>query len=184
VSLLLEAYLIRLVREGWDLSSYLVLEWMNGYLRGSKDPYELKEEKERLVIRLSDILLQSVRNQPTLLDSKQTIDSDVTYWITTLLDPTGRKYASRKIHYHLEKFLEVRAVPVSSIYEREGHSVRYSSYCKGYGESSRMGRRQKTRTSFELDGKEPSRQGEIPLSTLEIYFHLNLLEEKLRLKRA
>lgn len=184
VSLLLENYLYRVTLEGIDLEGYLYIEWMNNYLRGNRDPYELKEEKERLVIRLSDLLLRSCRENWTTLGERSPVDKEVTYWIHNLLDPTGRKFSSRKIYYQLEKFLEFRTVPVSSVFEREGNSIRYSSYCKGYGESRRMGRRQKTRPSFELDGKETSKPGEVSLEFISIYFSLNLLEEKLKMKRA
>lgn len=182
--LLLENYLYRVTLEGFDLKAYIYIEWMNSYLRGSILPEELKEEKERIVVRLSDLLLESFSGKEILIDDYSPVDRDVVFWIRELLDPTGRKFSSRKIYYQLEKFLSLRAVPVTSIYERDAHSVRYSSYCKGYGESSRMGRRQKTKFSYELDGREPAKQGEISLDRLGIYFSLNLLELKLKMKRA
>jgi hypothetical protein len=66
--------------------------------------------------------------------------------------PNKRTYFSRKASFQLNKFLQVQIVPIDTLIERSKGNVRYSSYCKGYGESSHMGRRQKTRTSAELDG--------------------------------
>ena len=64
---------------------------------------------------------------------------------------SDRKYQSRRKIYNLEKFLLVKIEDVNSVFERSSNSVRYSSYCKGYGESGRSVRKQRTRYSFELD---------------------------------
>jgi len=189
VSLLLENFLLRVTFENFDLYSYLLIEWMNSYLRGNLDSDEVKFEKERQVIRLSDLTLLSMRNQEIPLGEKFPLNLEVQELIKEFLDPSGRKYSSRKIYYAFEKFLEVRAVPVSSIFEREkGTSIRYSSYCKGYGESSRMGRRKKTPPSFELDGiTEDTRLRTSDISSLlniQKYFRLNILEQKLRMKKT
>jgi len=62
-----------------------------------------------------------------------------------------RKYQARRLIYNLEKFLLVKIEDVNSVFERSSNTVRYSSYCKGYGESGRSVRKQRTRYSFELD---------------------------------
>jgi len=189
VSLLLENYLLRLTFEGFDTYSYFLVLWMSDYLRGSLDSDEVKVEKDRQVIRLSDLVLLSFRNSDLLLGEKSPLDPEVTLLIKDFLDPNGRRFASRRVFWSLEKFLEVRTVTVESVFEREkGSSVRYSSYCKGYGESSSMGRRKKTPPSFELDGKtEDTRLRTSDISSIlniQKYFRLNILEQKLRLKKT
>jgi len=187
VGLLLENYLIRLTYEGFDLYSYLLVDWMSSYLRGSNDSDEIKIHKERLVIRLSEVVLRSFGKSDLPLGEKFTLLPEVLSTIRDFLDPSGRLFASRRIFWQLEKFLEVRSVLVTSVFEREKNSsTRYSSYCKGYGESSRMGRRKKTAPSFELDGKtEDIKIGSEFSSLLNIqkYLHLNLLEIKLKSKK-
>lgn len=187
VGLLLENYLIRVSREGFDLYSYLLIDWMSSYLRGSHQSDEIKVDKERLVIRLSEILLLSFGKSDLPLGEKFTVEKEVAEVINSFLDPSGRLFASRRIFWQLEKFLEVRSVLVTSVYEREKNSsTRYSSYCKGYGESSRMGRRKKTAPSFELDGStEEIKIGSEFSSLLNIqrYLRLNLLEIRLKVKK-
>lgn len=188
VGLLLENFLIRLTYEGFDLYSYLLLDWMSSYLRGSSDTDEIKIHKERLVSRLAELVLISFKGSELPLGEKFTLLPEVTSTIRDFLDPSGRLFSSRKIFWQLDKFLEVRSVLVTSIYEREKNSsIRYSSYCKGYGESSRMGRRKKTAPSFELDGKtDEIKIGSEFSSLLNIqkYFQLNLLEIRLKIKKT
>jgi len=101
----------------------------------------------------------------------------------TDLLPSSREVNSRIEYWQPEKFLEVRSVRLDVFMERERNSIRYTSYCKGYGESSSMGRRQRTKPSAELDGEEIEKPEVVILSELQNLLFLNLLEIKRKLDR-
>lgn len=139
--------------EGLGLSDWMILEWLYTSLLGNKlEPYERKDPKE---FELSLLLKVSLLSGSWMnLERKVELPKDVQELIlASKYVPKGRTKSSWRQNWDLRKFLEIRAVPLDVLMERSRGTTRYSSYCKGYGESSRMGRRQKTRPSAELDGE-------------------------------
>lgn len=138
--------------EGITLGDWMTLEFLYSYLLGQKrEALEMKNFKE---LELS-LLLKVVLLSGTFLglEGKKELPEDIRQLVlASRWVPNKRTYYSRLNQFQLNKFLEVRIVPVDNLIERTKGNIRYSSYCKGYGESSHMGRRQKTRASAELDG--------------------------------
>jgi hypothetical protein len=139
--------------QGLSLSDWMILEYFYSSLLGNKrDPLERKDSREvELLLLLKVVLLSGTWMG---LEDKREIPQDVQeLLLSSRWVPKGRTVASWRSSYSLKKFLEIRAVLLDVAFERSKGTIRYSSYCKGYGESSHMGRRQKTRPSAELDGE-------------------------------
>lgn len=167
---------------GLGISDWMILEWLYTQLLGNKQtPYERKDQLEfELSLLLKIVLLSGTWMG---LETKVKLPEDVQELIlNSKYVPKGRTKASWKQSWNLDKFLEVQIVPLDVIMERSKGTIRYSSYTKGYGESSRMGRRQKTRPSAELDGEEVDLQKEqmmnLDLSRLSHLLSAVLLELK------
>jgi hypothetical protein len=145
---------LRLVAlEGVSLMDWMTLECLYTYLLGNKLHYfERKDQKEFELLLLLKVVLLSVGFLD--LEEKKQLPKEIqeiilsSHWV-----PNQRTFDSRNRLFSLNKFLSVRLVPVDSLIERSKDSVRYSSYCKGYGESGPTGRRKKSRPSAELDGE-------------------------------
>lgn len=138
---------------GMKLSDWMVLEWLYCNLLGNKQDYfERKDPREfELSLLLKVVLLGGTWMG---LEDKVQLPKDIQDLIFNSKSvPKGRTKSSWRQNWDLKKFIEIRAVPLDVLLERSKNTTRYSSYCKGYGESSRMGRRQKTRPSAELDGE-------------------------------
>jgi hypothetical protein len=139
--------------KGLGLSDWMILEWLYSSLLGNKqNPFQRRDPKEfELSLLLKIVLLGGTWMG---LEGKVQLPEDIR---SLVLDskyvPKGRTKASWQTHWNLVKFLEIRAVPLDVLLSRSKGTIRYSSYTKGYGESSRMGRRQKLRPSAELDGE-------------------------------
>jgi len=138
---------------GLNLSDWMVLEWLYSSLLGNKQNYfERKDPKEFELTLLCKIVLLS--GTWMKLEGKVQLPQDVQELIlSSKFVPKGRTKSSWRQSWNIIKFIEIRAVPLDVLLERSRNTTRYSSYCKGYGESSRLGRRQKTRPSAELDGE-------------------------------
>jgi len=157
--------LYEVLAEGIGISDWMVLEFLFNFLLGNKlDPLNLKDPKElELSLVLKVILLSGTWLD---LEEKVQIPEDIrsiilnSRWI-----PSERTYQSRKAQYEIKKYLKLRIVNVDTLFERSKGTTRYSSYCKGYGESSPTGRRQKTRPSAELDGEEDSKSEVVSINT-------------------
>lgn len=178
VSMLLEMACWEVVRGGIDFIGWLTIEYLTTRLQGSKKIWEIREPTERRVCTLSTVILVSTQNSwMNLLERERLSESLLSFIKDSALLSPDRSLQSRKEFWYPAKFLEVKTVRLDVFLEREQRSVRYSSYTKGYGESSRMGRRQKTRTSAELDGEENERP-EVTLSLREVsnLLYLNMLE--------
>jgi len=139
--------------EGISITDWMVLESLYSYLLGNKQHYfERKDSKEFELLLLLKLTLLSVGWMD--LEDKVFLPQDIqeiilnSKWV-----PNERTFRSRENQFRLNKFLQIRIVPVDSLIERSNDSIRYSSYCKGYGESGPTGRRKKTRSSAELDGE-------------------------------
>jgi len=183
ISMLLEIKCFEVVEFGIDFVSWLTIEYLFSRLLGSKKVWEVREKSERRVLTLSNMILLATQNSWMNLGDRESLHKDLLAYLenSTLL-PSQREVNSRKEYWQPEKFLEVRSVRLDVFLERETRSIRYSSYCKGYGESSSMGRRQKTKPSFELDGEEIEKPEVVILSELQDLLFLNLLEIKRKLK--
>jgi hypothetical protein len=155
ISLLLEQEIVRVATEGFTLLDYFSFEWMLNYLNGSSTPsvFNLNGNKSSIICYITKLVLLSYRENWNLLYKATALDPRLTTWICENLgDYSDRKYQGRRSIYLLEKFLSIKIENVdTNILERSQTSVRYTSYCKGYGESGHSARRQKTRYSDELD---------------------------------
>jgi hypothetical protein len=178
--------LSEVAEKGLSLSDWMVLEWLYCNLLGNKQEYfERKDFKEfELTLLLKIVLLGGTWMG---LEGKVQLPEDIQKLIlSSKLVPTGRTKASWLQSWDLKKFIEIRAVPLDVLLERSKSTTRYSSYCKGYGESSRMGRRQKTRPSAELDGEpvdlEKDSSVRLDLNQIEHILSAVLLELKYQQK--
>lgn len=152
VSLLLEQEILRVNSQGFNLLDYFAFEWMLNYLVGSKLIYEVNGEKLSTTVFVAYLVLLDYRKNENLLYNKSKLSEDLSSEIERIFgNLSDRKYQSRNSLYQLEKFLLFKIENVDSKFERGQNSVRYTSYCKGYGESGRSARKQRTRYSYELD---------------------------------
>jgi len=168
--------------EGLNLSDWMVLEWLYSSLLGNKlTPYDRKDKIEfELSLLLKIVLLSGTWMG---LEGKVQLPEDVQRLIlSSRFVPKGRTKASWRHNWKIEKYIEIRAVPLNVLLERSTGTNRYSSYCKGYGESSRMGRRQKTGPSAELDGEpvdlEEDKSMRLDLNNISLILSAVLLETK------
>jgi len=175
------------LKEGISILDWMVLEFLYSFLLGNKQyPTQIRNPKELELLLLLKVTLLS--GTWMSLEGKREIPEDVrlllesSQWI-----PNERTYSSRKSLYQLNKFLSVRIVPIDNLIDRSKGNLRYSSYCKGYGESSRMGRRQRTRPSAELDGEPVDLEREevfrLPFSMVPLVLSSIQLERKYRPKK-
>jgi hypothetical protein len=172
--------LYKVATEGMGILDWMTLEFLYNFLLGSKlEPLNLKDSKElELALLLKVVLLSGTWMG---LEEKGQLPEDIQNMIhSSQWVPTSRTFQSREQHFRLDKFLYVRIVSIDALTERSKGTIRYSSYCKGYGESSHMGRRQKTRPSAELDGEPVKLEEEtkVPLSRISQILDLVLLETR------
>lgn len=184
-SLLLDILNYQSVYFGINFGMYLAMEYLSNVLLGNKlDPLEIGDTNERKTVMVSLILLSSIGGK----DLNLVIHNLVPQPISQRLIENGlllnrRVYGSRLQVYRPENILEIRAVPVSTQFDRvKGNSERYSSYCKGYGESHPSARKSRTSPSPELDG-EPEKQRLISLADLPVFLVLTQLEVRARCHR-
>lgn len=184
-SLLLDILNYQTVYFGINFGMYLAMEYLINSLLGQKlDPLEIGDSKERLTVMVSLILLSSIGGKDLNLVARNEIPQPITQsLIEKGLLLNKRVYGSRRQVYRPEVILEIRAVPLSTQFERvKGNSERYSSYCKGYGESHPSARKIRTRPSPELDG-EPEKERNISLADLPTYLVLTQLEVRAKFHR-
>jgi len=138
---------------GLNLSDWMVLEFLYSSLLGNKQsPYERKDRMEfELSLLLKVVLLSGTWMK---LEGKVKLPDDIQFLIlSSRYVPNEHTKSSWRQKWNIAKFIEIRLVPLDVLMERSKGTERYSSYCKGYGESSRLGRRKKLRPSAELDGE-------------------------------
>lgn len=170
---------------GVNFGMYLAIEFLTNVLLGNKlDPLEIGDINERQTVMVSLILLSSIGGKDLNLVEHQQIPMQiVSSLIQNGLLMEKRVFGSRKSVYRPEVILELRAVPLSTPFERvKGNSERYSSYCKGYGESHPSARKVRTSPSPELDG-EPEKERMISLTDIPIYLVLTQLEVRAKFHR-
>jgi len=175
-SMLLEVLSMKVINYGINFSLYLCLEYLNSRLLGSKQIMDLRNENERKVVYLSQILLRTIDGNWFNLGDLEKLPEQVVKDLRRIsnLLPTEREFQSRSQYWDTCKFLKVQTVRLDTFLERREISERYSSYCKGYGESSSMGHRKKTRPSAELDGEDTDRP-EVILNFSELQLLLDLV---------
>lgn len=167
-SMLLEIKCFEVYKTGIDFVNWLTLEYLFSRLLGSKKVWEIRDIKQRRVLTLANLILLTTQNSWLSLGEKTDLPKMISNYLEESgLLPSERTFFSRIEYWRPEKFLEVRAVPLDVFLTREERTSRYSSYTKGYGESSRLGRRLKTRPSAELDGEDEDRP-EVVIPLVEI----------------
>jgi len=165
---------------------YLAMEHLSSLLIGQKPTYlEIKSEKERRCSGVTTILLQSIGGRELTIWDKIEVPRQITQKIIEeklILDK--RVYGSRFSKWIPENFIQIRAVPLSVQFERvKGQSERYSSYCKGYGESHPSAHYKKTKPSSELDGETEDRDF-LSLTDIKNLLILTQLEMRAKYLRA
>jgi len=156
LSLLLEVLCYQSVHFGISLNMQIAMFEIYFRLLGSKlDSLHVSEGKIRTTLCVAEILFKELEGIELSLstENRYKFDNSVCQIVSKGL-MNKRTYGSRYRTYRPEAFLRVLAVPVNILYfERRQFSKRYTSYCKGYGESHPSARfRSKTRISSELDG--------------------------------
>ena len=165
LSLLLDVLNYQAVYFGCNLNMMLAIYEIYFRLLGNKSKStEIRENKIRLTLTVSELLLKYLGTQDFPLESGQYPMLPIK--LRELLGKglmSKRTYGSRFKTYRPEKFLKVRIVPVDiQFLKRRKDSQPYSSYCKGYGESHPSAHSQKLKPSAEYDGS-----GESPLQVEE-----------------
>jgi hypothetical protein len=142
---------------GLNFGMWMGIEYLVNLLLGKKlHPTEIKDKMIRDVVFAAYLILMSIDGDYlNLWDFSQVPSPLVQKLEEEGLLMTKRTYGSRFSTYRPELLLKISTVPVNIRFERQkGNSNRYSSYCKGYGESHPSAHRQKTKPSFELDGEQ------------------------------
>lgn len=156
VSLLLGVLCYQSIHYGVNFQMYLQLLHLNEILIGSKNrASQIKDRYERLSVELSQVIIRDLAGQPLEFNSFLQISNQTRQLVLRSKSlMTKDTYKSRFNLWRPENFLSLKTVPVDVIIERSGNSVRYTSYCKGYGEGTGTARKGRTPESFELDGEE------------------------------
>jgi hypothetical protein len=155
-SMLLMVCNVQALRDGIDVALYLSLEFLYSILTksGSIRPEEIREERIRQTALLAHLILSSFRGEWTEVGERiEILDDEVLKAVSSSgWLPDKRTYNSWVAHWQLEKWLQIRIVPLETLLNRSGNSEPYSGYCKGYGEGSSRGP-QATPYNSELDGE-------------------------------
>lgn len=176
VSLLLAVLNYEAVNFGVRFQDYLCIEHCVNYLIGSKgDPWEIRDNKERVSTLTSLVILKNLRGQTLVLDDRQSLDKETQEYVSKDLLLTSRQYGSVRQNYNVSRYLTLRAVPLETFMEREDKSVRYDSYCKGYKDGGSAAPKKKTRYSAELDGEDSEKPIEFPLEDYPKYQTIQFL---------
>lgn len=185
--LMLDCLVYEIVTSGINLEQYLMLEHLMSLLLGTKrTPLELSNEHERRVSLLAQILMRDLRGIQFVpfMSTKEFLSEDI---ISDLqgndLVMTKRTYNSRKLLWRPENYMKIQIVSVDTIIDRTGNTERYSSYCKGYGESHPSAHNQKTKTSFELDGGDPKEPTDFSLKEIQSLLLLTQLEIRTKFRK-
>lgn len=163
LSLLLEVLNYQAVHFGVNLVMYMAMLELYFRLMGSKtSPLQVKDKYIRLTLSVTEIICRTFRGKEFSLSPEHSLlVSSSTRKILMPYLMSKRTYGSRFRTWRPEKFLVVRIVPVDTIFERRPGSIRYSSYCKGYGESGPSAHRKKLKPSPELDAREERSPDEV-----------------------
>lgn len=184
--LLLDVLLYQAIHSGISFLMYLTVDYLlESLMFGKEDWMEVKDSNERRVCGLAYEVLGQLRDSNLDYDNSVMINEKTRQEIIRRgLVMNKRTYGSRFSHYRPERYLELRAVELETIYERSKiPTKRYSGYSKGHGESHPSAHTQRTKPSAELDGEDTDRIPEISLGDLIDLLYLNVLElERIGLK--
>jgi len=182
--LMFEVLLYEIIEEGADFEQYLMLVHLMNLTFGQKvEPLDLNNEHERRLCLLSMIIMKSLSGETYdyVMGSEEKIKLPEEVRNTILsndLIMSRRTYMSRRNFWMPEIWLTIKTVDVDEIIERTGNTERYSSYCKGYGESHPSAHYKKTGPSAELDGESTEIPKEISLQELQKLLCLTQLNLK------
>jgi len=157
LSLLLEVLEYQIVHFGCNFAMMLAMTELYMKLLGNKrNSHEINSGKVRTVVLVAELLLKTLKNSEfSLYHGEYVMLPSETKDILSPYLMTKRTYGSRHKTWRPEKFIKVRAVPVSYLIDRPQQATeRYSGYTKGYGESHGNAHRKKTKPSAELDGDQ------------------------------
>lgn len=190
-SLLLAVANWRAVHGGVDFTLYMAMEYLYSKLRKSGwDTLWIREEKVRQTVLLAELILATLRGTWLNFAEREELPDDLkdeivaTGWLVN-----ERTMHSWKQHWVLERYLEVKIVPVENILKRDklSSAERYTAYTRGYGQDGNAPSPGKTRPSAELDG-EPITDKPPPSFTLQefdTYVNIiNSIESAKAAKRA
>jgi len=174
LSMLLSVGCVRSLVRGVDFTLYLVLEYLYFRLKKSGlDPLYEKDIKVRHTLLVAELILSHIEG--TWFDFTE-VEEIPNHVIMKVVEsnwlPSNRTIDSWKQHWDLEKYLQVRIVPVETAMGRDKSSLaeRYSGYTKGYGNDGSPMQPGKTKPTRELDGEDSEEQiPVIPLFELETY---------------
>lgn len=155
VSLLLSILCYQIFYFGANFGMYISTLFLYEILLGRKSKAsEIKDLYERQTSLLAQLILLDLGGKDLLFEERIKLSEKTSKVILQSGILIKRDtYRSRFNLYRPERLLKLRTVPVDVFIEREGNSIRYSSYCKGYGEGTGTGPVSLKRC-FELDGKE------------------------------
>jgi len=188
--LITEVLLYEILIDGLDLYRYLMMVHLYQNLLGQKpSPFDISSNNpnELRLCLLMEVIMKDVSDKdfvPGEISGKVVLsDSLRNRIIEENLLMSYRTYMSRKVHWRPEAWLLIRPVFVDTLYERNGNSERYSSYCKGYGESHPSAHYKKSKPSAELDGEDPQIPEDFSLQDLRILLILNQLNLRQKKER-
>jgi hypothetical protein len=154
LSLLLDVLNYQALTYGININMRIAMYELYFRLLGNKrNTREIMESKIRLTLVICEIILQSLAGFDNSLSATEFIhlSPDVVKLLKSKC-MTARTYGSRFKTWRPEKLIKIKAVPVDIQMENQNRPNRYSSYCKGYGESHPSTHRKRTMPSQELDG--------------------------------
>jgi len=187
-SMLLSLACYKAVTTGVDITLYMAIDWLSTYLHDSEySALNQKNEKVRHTLLCAELVQTSTQGNWFTLSEREELPEEV---IKELVNsgwlPKQRTVQSWKNHWNLEKYLQVKIVPVDTYRRRKKVSTaeRYSAYTRGYGNDGSPPAPGRTRRSTELDGENtPDDPPEITLSEFETYITiLNAIEREKTLK--
>lgn len=188
-SMLLAIAVYRATNVGVDFTLYLAIEWLHNFLRKSGwDTLWISNERQRQTVLLSELVLAAIRGTWLTFKEYEPLEDEVrekilsSEWL-----PSERTMQSWKQNWAIERFLEVRIVPVETLIKRDklSSAERYSAYTRGYGQDGNPPASGKTRPSPELDGEDYERPTpEFNLQEFETYVDIiNSIEKAKAMKR-
>lgn len=185
LSMLLAVAVTKAASQGVDVALYLTIEQLFSMLtKSGVDPMYTKEEKLRQTVMLAELVLLATRGHWLSFTSKEMLDEDVVQLIyASGWLPNDRTLNSWRQHWDLEKYLEVKIVPVDIFLERQPTSAeRYSGYIRGYGQDGSPRVPHKTKDEPE-DGNVDIELPAIPPQEYDVYSAvLDTLKRKRLLK--
>jgi hypothetical protein len=157
LSLLLDVFNYQVVHYGINFNMMLAMYELYFRILGKKSSvFEISNERIRLTLTVTELILKIFKNFDFSLDSKSfALIPDNMKKILVKGVMSKRTYGSRYKTWRPEKFITIKAVPVDILFlKRKENTQPYSGYCKGYGESHPSAHKQKLRPSSEYDGEE------------------------------